>query len=175
VLATDGARAVALVVPERRFDTADATPAALATWTGLPLGPAALVALLGGHAPCPAPSTVDAGGAGTDPCPDLRFQPSGAAGGGGPDCSGTLYTRPGGRVLATIECAVGEAGRWPERIRVELPSSGRSIELRRTGGPAAALLGDALFAPAIPAGFRHSDLLTPTDSESLLEGDRGTQ
>jgi len=171
VLATDGARAVALVVPERRFDSAAATPEALATWTGLPLGPAALVALLAGRAPCAAPSTGDDGGLAADPCPNLRFEPAGVARAGEPGCSGTLFTRPGGEVLATIECAGGAGGSWPERIRIDLPGSGRSVALRRTDGPAAALLGDALFAPSIPAGFRRADLLSPTASGSLLEGD----
>jgi hypothetical protein len=172
VLATDGARAVALLVSERRFDSAAATPEALATWTGLPLGPAALVALLAGQAPCAAPSTDDDGALAADPCPNLHFEAAEVARTGEPGCSGTLVTRPGAEVLAIIECAGGEGGSWPERIRVDLPGSGRSVELRRIDGPAAALLGDALFAPPIPAGFRQDNLLSPTASGSLLEGER---
>jgi len=176
VLATDGTRAVALVVPERRFDTAAATPEALATWTGLPLGPAALVSLLSGHPPCRGQAEFDGGAQGADPCPNLRFDPADAPAAGGPECGGTLYTRPGGHLLASIDCSGGGVDGWPERILVGLPDSGRSVEMRRIDGPAPALLGDLLFAPAIPAGFRRADLLGPTDSRPLLEdGSLGSQ
>jgi hypothetical protein len=99
----------------------------------------------------------------------VRARSGGAA--GGPGCSGTLYGREDGGVRAVIECAGGEAGGWPERIRVELPASRRSIELRRTDGPAAALLQDSMFAPEIPAGFRRADLLGSAAARPLLDGD----
>lgn len=173
VLATDGTRAVALLVPERRFDTAAATAEALAAWTGLPLGPAALVALLAGRAPCPPADADHRADAGADRCPDTWFRPAGAAP-AAPACSGTLHGRDGDRVLATIECAGGEArgdaGGWPVRIRVDLRAGGRSIELRRIDGPAAAFLQDTLFAPGIPAGFERADLLGPAAAGPLLDG-----
>ncbi|HKQ98995.1 MAG TPA: hypothetical protein VJV75_14060, partial [Candidatus Polarisedimenticolia bacterium] len=52
VIATDGAEAVALLVSDRRFDRAPATPEGLARWTGLPLGATDLGALLQGKPPC---------------------------------------------------------------------------------------------------------------------------
>jgi len=174
VLATDGAKAVALAVPERRFDVADATPQTLARWTGLPLGPAALVALLTGQPPCPAAAAGDAVAADADPCPGLLFRPLDPAPGDGAACSGTLHTAPQGALVATIECAGGEAGGWADRIRVELPRSGRIIELRRTDGPVAARLAEALFAPVIPDGFRRADLLGTAGTGSLLEDDGGS-
>jgi hypothetical protein len=52
VIATDGAGATALLVADRRFDRAPATAEGMARWTGLPLGPADLGAILQGKPPC---------------------------------------------------------------------------------------------------------------------------
>lgn len=52
VIATDGAEATALLVADRRWDRAPATPEGLERWTGLPLGASDLGAILQGKPPC---------------------------------------------------------------------------------------------------------------------------
>lgn len=163
VLATEGTRATALLVSGRRYDVVPATPAAFEAWTGLPLGPAALVALLSGRAPCGTDSTR-AGDA--DPCAGLRFHPRGIEATG---CSGALENRDGA-VLATLACSGDDPRGWPEHIRVELPARGRSLDLRRTDGPSAALLPEALFDPEIPDGFERADLFRDPASPLLDTG-----
>jgi hypothetical protein len=166
VLATEGRHATALLLSGRRYDVVPATPTALEAWTGLPLGPTALVALLRGHAPCaPTPGTTG-DRTSEDPCPDLRFLP--AAGAATSGCSGTLEN-DGGAALASIECAGNGPDGWPEQIRVALPARGRSIELRRSDGPTPALLEEALFAPGIPPGFERADLFSGAGGASLLD------
>jgi hypothetical protein len=166
VLATEGGRATALLLAGRRYDVVPATSTALEAWTGLPLGPVALVALLRGRAPCGARSGTADDGAGADPCAGLSFRP--AAGDRAAGCSGTLEDHAGAPV-ATIECAGDEPGGWPERIRIDLPARGRSIDLRRTDGPTPALLQEALFAPDIPPGFERADLFAGAGDEPLLD------
>jgi hypothetical protein len=167
LLVTDGARALAVIVPERRYDVAEASPASLERWTGLPLGPAALVRLLEEGRPC--------AGEGDDACRGLVFRPPAAGSAAVPPCGGLLLDDPGARTRAAIECEAAEGSTWPRRLRITLPASGRSIELRRSQGPAASDLSVALFSPEAPPGFERVPLLGEGAKGFLLEPPAGDE
>lgn len=150
LVVTAGPEQIVVFSPaERRAWSARATPRALQRWLGLPVEPTTLIRLLAGFPPpVPAAAAVGFGSGEGRPvvvdAPDRRMRVF-----AGPDGAPARVELEQGaeRLVATFERAVNAA---PQRLVLEAPARGASLELRYIWAEPAAVPPEA-FEVLLPA------------------------
>jgi hypothetical protein len=184
IVASDGVAAVALMPLERSYAREAATGGIMDRLLGLPLDGEGLIALLTGRPLCAADAAdgqVQSGAPATfgrQPswyeieCPpaELRYLARSRER-GGDLTEATIREGLSGDIILRVEYDdyVARAGaRWPRSIQMELARTGSKVSLMAIEGPQPGLLADAIFSPAVPAGFSPSPVVPALTAPGLF-------